>query len=162
LTPSTYFRELVEPAVADFEANQISVRLAYTACMFAYHFADAVAAHRHPGGDRGRIRNELGKVRGDLADLSAWFRTVEGIATVAKHVEVMDEKMPVKPKIEDTHLGQAAAFASGQYWASGASCAGRPTVVRTRDDAGRPVDVLHCVRDVRRAIETYLDRERLP
>jgi hypothetical protein len=49
MTPATYFRELVEPAIEEFEAEPISIRHAYTACMFAYHFADAVhVARREP------------------------------------------------------------------------------------------------------------------
>jgi hypothetical protein len=151
VTPSEYFRELVEPTIAEFEANPTSVRRAYAACVFAYHFADTV--HVHTGRSKTQVRKEL-------AALAAEFWTVEGVATVAKHLEAA--RTTVKPKVEDTHLGQAAAFASGAYWASGASWAGMPTVVRTRNDTGHPVDVLHCIRATKQALATYLAQERLP
>jgi hypothetical protein len=125
MTPAEYFHELVEPTIAEFEANPASVRHAYAACMFAYHFADAVAVHA------GRSKSQ---VRKELAALATEFWTVEGIATVAKHLEATTT--PVKPRIGDTHLGQAAAFASGAYWASGASWAGMPTAGRLQARQG--------------------------
>jgi hypothetical protein len=57
MTPSEYFRELVEPTIAEFEANPASVRHAYAACVFAYHFADAV--HVHTGRSKTQVRKEL-------------------------------------------------------------------------------------------------------
>jgi hypothetical protein len=151
MTPAEYFRELVEPTIAEFEANPASVRHAYAACVFAYHFADVVAVHT------GRSKTQ---VRKELAGIAAEFWTVEGVATVAKHLEAT--RTTVRPKAEDTHLGQAAAFADGAYWADGSSWADMPIVVRTRSDAGYPVDVLHCIGVTRRAIATYLAQEGLP
>jgi hypothetical protein len=151
MTPSEYFRELVEPTIAEFAANPASVRHAYAACVFVYHFADVVAVHT------GRSKTQ---VRREIAGIAAEFWTVEGVATVVKHLEAT--RTTVRPKAEDTHLGQAAAFSDGAYWSDGSSWAEMPTVVRTRDDAGHPVDVLHCIRAIKQALATYLAREGLP
>ncbi len=170
MTPSEYFRELVEPTIAEFEANPASVRHAYAACVFAYHFADAVAVHLTPDRNPGRIKNELAKVRNDLTTLAKEFRTVEGVATMAKHIEVMNEKMPVRPKTEDTHvsLGEKGIWTDAASniapWTDATGTVGdwHDGAVKTRDKNGNPVDMRDCVQATRRAIERYLAREGLP
>jgi hypothetical protein len=100
----------------------------------------------------------LGKIREELAAIAPAFWTVEGIANMAKHFELTNNKLREKPRIEDTHVGPRAAFKSDAYWASGASWKDSEEVVRTKSEDGRPIDVRHCVREARRAIETYLQR----
>jgi hypothetical protein len=160
MTPSEYFRELVKPAIEEFEAEPKSFRRAYTACMFAYHFADA--AHVATNRDLNVIREEIAS-----RNPHREFRVVEGVAILAKHVKVSNPNLAVRPKTEDMHLGpNEVPWDDGQgnpipwddghgnpvYWTDGAE------VVCTVD--GR--DVLQCVQETRRVIEKYLVDERLP
>jgi hypothetical protein len=149
--PSEYFRDIVEPTVADFEREPSSVRHAYLACIVTYHFADAVLAYT-------KRKGELGKIRKELAAIAPAFWTVEGIANMAKHVELTNDKLREKPRIEDTHVGPQAAFKGGVYWNGGIGWKGSQQVVRTKGEDGRFIDVRYCVREAQRAVETYLQR----
>jgi hypothetical protein len=166
VTPSEYFRELVEPTIAEFEVNPASVRHAYAACMFAYHFADAVAIHMVSTGAAAGIRDELGRIRGELAALTPCFRMVEGIAAVAKHLEAT--RTPVRPKVEDTHIGSEVALWTDDkgnvaLWtdSEGNVALWEAAVVCTRDEHGNPINIRDCMRQTGEAIENYLAREKL-
>jgi hypothetical protein len=166
MKPSAYFHELVEPAIAEFEANPTSIRHAYAACMFAWHFADAVLVRtgHGPHASRKAKGDALEAIRSCIAALAnppTAFGTIAGIANMVKHLEVTDPRLPVKPKPEDTHVGPEAAWSDdGTYWldhdGSEVSWSDAENVVRTKDDQGNFVDVRWCVRKVRDAIEAYL------
>jgi hypothetical protein len=154
MTPSEYFHELVEPMIiAEFESNPTSKRHAYAACIFAFHFADAVATS-----SKGKL--EPGDVANKLGELTRAFPLVWDIAILSKHLELNPKYKRNKgrplPKIADTHIGPSAAFTDGTMFDDGTSFDDAVDVVRTKDGTGQYVDVLWCVREVRRAIETYL------
>jgi hypothetical protein len=156
MKPAEHFREMVEPTIAEFEAIPTSVRHAYLACIVAYHFADTVGVYTGR-----KTLAELKKIREELADFTPAFWVVEGIANMAKHIE-LTRPHRVHTKIVDTHVGLEAAFPDGTFLldddGSSTSWKDSPDVVRTIDNHGRPVSLLWCVREVRRAIETYLTR----
>jgi hypothetical protein len=145
MTPSEYFHELVEPAINEFESYPSSIRHAYTACVLAYHFADAVHIAK---------AKSKSSARRSLANIAPAFWIVEGVANMVKHIEVTGTK--VKPKIGDTHIGRAAAFTDGTLFSDGTSTSDADDVVKTKDDIGRYIDMRWCVREARRAIEAYL------
>lgn len=152
-----YFRELIEPTIAELDAYPTSIRHAYAACMFAWHFVDAVVEHDGPYPNPGCRSVALEATRKAIAthakpDWAYWM--VAGIATLAKHLKVT--RLRVKPKLEDTHIGPEAAFDDGRYWEDGRSWADAEEVVRTWDEQGNPVDVRLCLRQCSRAIEAYL------
>src|SRR5687768_14124080 len=130
MTPVTYFRELVEPAIEEFEAEPTSIRRAYTACMFAWHFADAVHVHcREP---KDGIRNAIAAhARPEEA-----FWTVAGVANMAKHLELHDPSLPVKPKPEDLRVGLQPAWSDGTHWSDSTSWSDAEEVVMVRDNQG--------------------------
>lgn len=148
MKPSAYFRELVEPALADFEANPTSIRHAYAACLFAWHFADAVHM------DRGETKSSIKQGIAAHTNPERAYWTVGGIATLAKHLEVT--RLPVKPKPDGTHVGPEAAFADGRYIDKERSWTKAEEVVRTWDDQGNAVDIRWCLREACRAIAAYL------
>ena len=151
MTPSEYFHELVEPTIAEFESNPTSKRHAYAACVFAFHFADAAAAH---------AKRKQHEIVADLTNRTHAFPLVRDIANLSKHLELDPTRPGNKgrplPKITDTHVGPSAAFTDGTILDDGTSFDDAVDVVRTKDGTGQYVDVLWCVREVRRAIETYL------
>lgn len=158
MRPAQYLDELVLPAIADFEAAPDSIRHAYAACMFAWHFADAVKVDR--GECLEEIRKAIEACAADAASLSAAgrnpVRIIEGVATLAKHLEVTRHKRAFRPTSQDTHVGNEAAFTDGTYWSDGTSWSDARPVVRTRDESGNPIDMRWCVRETRCAIEAYL------
>jgi hypothetical protein len=145
--PRDYFHDLIEPTLAEFEAEPTNIRRGYSACLFTYHFADAAAAHT------GRKQFEIVK---ELAKIAPVYEVVQGIANMAKHIELTRGK--VQPRIADTHTGSEAAFTDGTFWDDGTSWTDSEEVVRTRDSRGHPIDVRWCVREARQAIEVYLGR----
>jgi hypothetical protein len=160
--PRDYLRELVEPAIKEFEAEPDNVRRAYTACLFAYHFADAVAVHGKPK-DKAERDRYLASIREELASSAPSFRTVEGIANMMKHVEL--DRGKVRPKMSDTHVSHEERLwvdAAGNVrpWLD-ASGTPRPWLgppeVMTRDSQGNRVNLRRCIQEVRLAITAYLD-----
>ena len=107
------------------------------------------SAYRNPG----RIKNELAKVRNDLAVLTKEFMTIEGIATMAKHLEA--KRKTVRPKVEDTHLGLGERGFADRRPPSLDRCQLVGRLARPRSGPGAtpgyPVDVLHCIRATRPA-----------
>lgn len=154
MKPSEYFRELVEPAIVEFENDSTNIRRAYAASVFTYHFADAAAVY---------LRRDRTGIEEDLERLTPAFALIRAIATMSKHL-LLDPKRnkgrPM-PRIQDTHIGQAAAFSDGSFFSDGSSWTNNRNVVRTRDDNNRLVDIRWCLREGRRAIETYLQRPDL-
>jgi hypothetical protein len=145
---AAYFREFVEPAIEEFAAEPTSIRHAYAACLFAYHFADAVhVARREP-------KDGIRKAIAALAKPEEAFWVVAGIVTLAKHLEVT--RLPVKPKLEDLPIGLEAAFSDGTHWSDGTSWSDAEEVVMVRDDQGNLVDVRECLLETYSAIEAYL------
>jgi hypothetical protein len=57
-----------------------------------------------------------------------------------------------------THLGGSAPFDKVAFFDNGAGFDSAQPVVRTRNDRGMPVDLRHCLRNARSAIEHYLNR----
>ena len=132
--------------------------------MFTYHFADAVAVHR------GRQCKPAAIVR-ELAAITPAFETIQGVATMAKHVEVRDRNIPVRPKMADVHtageeFGWDDEFGGTVLWDDGNGgdlyWEGEDPVVCIRDQHGRSADVRRCLRETREAIAAYLVREHLP
>jgi hypothetical protein len=153
MKPSEYFRDLVEPTIAEFEKEPESVRRAYAACVFTYHFADAAAVHS------GRKSHQIAD---ELTGMTPAFGLVRDIANLTKHL-VLDPKRPGNkgrplPRMPDTHVGPEAAFTDGTFFSDGTSWSDSKPVVRTREGHGRLVDVAWCVTQARRAIEGYLQR----
>jgi hypothetical protein len=150
MTPAAYFDEMVAPTIAEFMDTPADIRRAYAACMFAWHFADAV--HKDRGEPLADVRKGIAaQVKFDRA-----YRTVADVANMAKHLKVTRPKLPYTLKTEDTHVGRAAAFSDGTRWSDGTSWTDADDVVCTRDDQGNLVDVRWCVVEARRAIVAYL------
>lgn len=68
-----YLGQIVNPTIADFEANPTSVRHAFLAAVAVYHLVDYL----------GLKKGHLAKLRRDCAD----FAAVDRIAHAFKHVE---------------------------------------------------------------------------
>lgn len=154
MKPAEYFRELIEPTLAEFENDSTSVRRAFAASVFTYHFADAAAVY---------LSRKREHIEVDLERLTPAFGLIRAIANMSKHL-VLDPKRnkgrPM-PKIRDTHIGPAAAFTDGSYWSDGTSWTDSKDVVRIRDDSGKLVDIAWCLREGHRAIAAYLQRPDL-
>ncbi len=149
MKPSEYFHELIEPTLDEFESEPTSIRRAYAASVFTYHFTDAAAAY---------LNCKRERIETDLERLTPAFRLIRAIANMSKHLVLKPEfnKGRPMPKIQDTHIGPAAAFTDGSYWSDGTSWTDSKKVVRITDDNGKLVDIAWCLREGRLAIETYL------
>ena len=77
MKPSEYFRALVEPTILEFESDPTNIRRAYAACLFTYHFADAVAVY---------LGRKVSEIEDDLTKVAPEFRLVRAIANMSKHV----------------------------------------------------------------------------
>jgi hypothetical protein len=155
--PRDYFNDLVKPAIEEFEAKPDSIRHAYIACLFAYHFADAAAVHRKPK-DKPERDRYFSEIRNDLAKSAPSFWMVEGVANMTKHIDLDNGK--VRPEIDYTHIATTRAVVTrkddgGTYRV--VDFGPSRGLVSTRDSDHVPVDIVQCVIEVRRAIEVYLD-----
>lgn len=71
-----YLDEIVVPTIADFEANPMSTRHAFLACVTVAHAVDYLAHPAKPAARRGQFKKA-----------SRAFRIVDDIAHAFKHVE---------------------------------------------------------------------------
>ena len=126
MKPTIYFSEFLVPSIKDFEMEPQNVRRAYLACLVSYHFADVAHVHLKRG-------KSLKDVRAEIADISTAFWAIEGIANMAKHIELLDKKLRVRPIIGSAHVGASAAFTDGTYGSDGTSWTDSKAVVRVRD-----------------------------
>ena len=78
----TYLERIVDPTIADFEANPTSVRHAFLAAVASFHAIDYLGANRHRK-----------KFREDSAD----FALVDRIAHAFKHVQTGN---PADPNLQ--------------------------------------------------------------
>jgi len=89
----SYLDEIVEPTIADFEANPTSRRHAFLACVATFHSVDYLA---HPGK---RKPNSLSQ---KFNKQSADFALVDRIAHAFKHVVSGHAASPQKPPLKAT------------------------------------------------------------
>jgi hypothetical protein len=146
MTPSDYVTSIVDPTIAEFEAEPTSVRRAYQACAATWHFADCV---------KEATSLELHKIRADLEAKCGTFNMIGDLANLSKHFRLDPRRNRVLITLSDIHVGPAAAFTDGSYWSDGTAWTDSPDVVRAAK-GGQPVDVLHCVRLARAAIRQFL------
>lgn len=82
-----YLDEIVEPTIAEFEADPRSTRRAFLACVVAFHAIDYLTHPAAPGATRDQFRRE-----------SEAFAMVDRVAHAFKHVTTGDIRSPtVKP-----------------------------------------------------------------
>lgn len=82
-----FLDEIVDPTIAEFEADPRSTRRAFLACVATFH---AIAYLTHPGSPAVR--------RGQFGKESPAFATVDRVAHAFKHVTAGDPRSPtVKP-----------------------------------------------------------------
>src|SRR5271165_6375857 len=91
----SYLDEIVEPTIADFEANPTSRRHAFLACVATFHSVDYLA---HPGK---RKPNSLSQ---KFNKQSADFALVDRIAHAFKHVVSGHAASPQKPPLKATEV----------------------------------------------------------
>jgi hypothetical protein len=70
-----YADEIVEPTTAEFEADPLSTRRAFLACVVTFHMIDYIVRPAEPGARREAFRRE-----------SEAFATVDRVAHAMKHV----------------------------------------------------------------------------
>ena len=150
MKPTAYFRELVEPSIEEFDAEPASIRRAYAACMFAWHFADAVHV------DRREPKDGIRKAIASHAKPEAAFWMVAGVANMARHLELHDPHLPVKPKPEDMRVRRQFAWSDNTDWDDGTGWSDAKELVMVRDDLGHLVDLRECLLETYSAIEAYL------
>ncbi len=78
-----YLREIVEPTVADFEANPTSTRHAFLACLVTCHAPDYLAHPKRATAKRQQFRRE-----------SCDFKIVDDVGHAFKHVLVGQRTSP--------------------------------------------------------------------
>jgi hypothetical protein len=78
-----YFEQIVEPTIADFEANPTSVRHAFLAAAVVFHGIDYLVRPADPSALRDKFRRE-----------NADFAIVDRVAHAFKHVQAGHPKNP--------------------------------------------------------------------
>jgi hypothetical protein len=78
-----YLKDFIEPAIADFESNPASVRLAFMACVATFHSVDYLAHPRKPA----VLRQQWNKQ-------SKAFAIVDDVAHAFKHVKTGNPASP--------------------------------------------------------------------
>ncbi|MDA9407926.1 hypothetical protein [Bradyrhizobium sp. CCBAU 45384] len=125
-----YFELIVEPTIADFEANPTSVRHAFLAALAVFHSIDYLNAKR----DRKNFR-----------DASADFALVDRIAHAFKHVHTGH---PADPNLQPLSSAGVIARPPMYYTVSGAYGLSRynDAVGGVTLEGDRAVDVLSAIK----------------
>jgi hypothetical protein len=78
-----YLTAIVYPTIAEFEADETSVRRAFLACIVTFHAIDYLSYPKGPSALRGKFRRE-----------SRAFSVVDRVAHAIKHVNSGDARAP--------------------------------------------------------------------
>lgn len=79
-----YLDEVVEPTIAEYEAEPLSLRRAFLACVVTFHAIDYLAYPQKPAALRGKLREQ-----------SESFAVVDRVAHAFKHVKAGDPASPL-------------------------------------------------------------------
>jgi hypothetical protein len=106
-TPAEFFRVVVETDVAEFEANQTDLRLAYHSCISLLSFRDWVFnTHKNKHwmyyGLRKRPFNKATDLQDTLEAENKSFSVVADVANTIKHMVRTDQRRMAKPAIVET------------------------------------------------------------
>jgi len=101
-----FLDEVVEPTIADFEANPTSTRHMFLACVATFHSVDYLAHPRKPQSLRQKFNEQ-----------SPDFALVDRIAHAFKHVVSGHENSPQKPPLKATEvIARPPAYWGTMVW----------------------------------------------
>jgi len=101
-----FLDEVVEPTIADFEANPTSRRHAFLACVATFHGVDYLAHPKKPQSLRQKFNEE-----------SAEFALVDRVAHAFKHVVSGHEASPHRPPLNAADvIPRPPAFWGTMVW----------------------------------------------
>jgi hypothetical protein len=100
-----YLTEIVWPTIADFEANPLSARHAFLACVVTFHTIDYLLHPGKPGAHRKAFR-----------DQSSEFALVDRVAHAFKHVQSGHEHSAQQPLAASDVIVRPPGFWDVAYW----------------------------------------------
>jgi hypothetical protein len=129
-----YFEQIVDPTIADFEANPTSVRHAFLAAVVVFHAIDYIA-----------FPKKSATLRGALFRKHADFATVDRIAHAFKHVATGHADSPNNPPLPASQVIARPPMYWGKSGAYGLSRYNDPVGGVTLD-GDRHLDVLSAIK----------------